>query len=86
MFLLLLTHLNIRRCDVGRENLIEKYTAYGEADVHIPGTEYVICAQSYMRTKRFGLPTIGIDVVSIDDGRLMGRIYESDPYVITLFE
>lgn len=70
----------------GRENLIEKYTEYGEADIHIPGTEYIICSQAYMRAKRFGLPTIGIDVVSIDDGRLMGRIYEDNPFVLTLFE
>ena len=30
---------------MNRENLIEKYTMYGEADVHIPGTEYVICSE-----------------------------------------
>ena len=85
MFLLLLTPLNIRRYNMGRENLIEKYTQYGEADVHIPGTEYVICSQSYMRAKRFGLPVVGIEVRSIDDWRLMGYIYDNDPYYITLF-
>ena len=68
-----------------RENLITKYTQYGEADVHIPGTEYVICSQSYMRAKRFGLPVVGIEVRSIDDWRLLGYIYDNDPYYITLF-